>query len=44
LSFIDVSGQCIGLVFKGQAVYPAVFMACLTSEDGTGRFSRNVRN
>jgi hypothetical protein len=33
----DVSGQPVGTIFKGQAV----FLACLTLEDGAGMF-RNV--
>jgi hypothetical protein len=36
----DVSGQPIGSIFKGQAV----FLDCLTLEDAQDRLSRNVSN
>jgi len=44
LSVTDVSGRSICPIFKGQAAYQAVSMDCFTSEDGTGRFYRNVSN
>jgi len=37
----DVAGQCVGPIFKGQAVQEG--LDCVTLETGTDRLSRNVR-
>jgi len=37
----DVSGQPIGLIFKGEGVEDDL-LDCLALEDGTDRLSRNV--
>jgi hypothetical protein len=39
-SITDVSGQCIGPIFKGQDVQEEKYF--LTLEDGTDMLSRNV--
>jgi hypothetical protein len=39
-TFTDVSGQCIGSIFKSQEVL--FFLDFLTLEDGTDTLSRNV--